>query len=73
MPGVTQLRPGTGITRLTNCRVVKTNQLVEEDVWFSSKTGTILSSQLTFFDESELPEQSIDLGGRIVSPGLIDV
>ncbi|KAJ3545908.1 hypothetical protein NM208_g2274 [Fusarium decemcellulare] len=74
MPGrIIQARPATGITRFTNCRIVKDGKLVEEDVWFSSKTGTILSSQSTFFDQNALPDESIDLGGRIVSPGLIDV
>lgn len=73
MPSSTRTRPTTGITRLTNCRVVKGLSLVEEDVWFSSKTGTILSSQSSFFDDNALPDRSIDLGGRIVSPGLIDV
>ncbi|KAJ4231193.1 N-acetyl-glucosamine-6-phosphate deacetylase [Fusarium falciforme] len=73
MPSAISIRPATGITRFTNCRVAKQGKLMEEDVWFSSKTGTILSSQSAFFDDNALPDNSIDLGGRIVSPGLIDV
>lgn len=73
MPSATTTRPATGITRFTNCRVLRPGKLVDEDVWFSSITGTILSSQSTFFDQNALPDRSIDLGGRIVCPGLIDV
>lgn len=73
MPGVTPSRPASGITRFTNCRVVKGDKLVAEDIWFSSQTGRILSSQSAFFDDNALPERTIDLAERIVSPGLIDV
>ncbi|KAH7367569.1 N-acetylglucosamine-6-phosphate deacetylase [Plectosphaerella cucumerina] len=66
-------RPKNGITRFTNCRLVKGDDLVKEDLWVSSRTGKIISSQSTFFDELTLPDESIDLGGRIVSPGMIDV
>lgn len=66
-------RPENGITRLTNCRLIRGNDLVNEDLWVSSQTGKIISSQAAFFDELTLPDSSIDLGGRIVSPGLIDV
>ncbi|ROT36285.1 N-acetylglucosamine-6-phosphate deacetylase [Sodiomyces alkalinus F11] len=66
-------RPRTGITRFTNCRLVKGDSLVEEDLWVSSQSGKIVSSQAAFFDDLALPDESIDLGGRIISPGLIDV
>lgn len=67
------IQPRNGITRFTNCRLVRGDELVREDLWVSSKTGKIISSQSTFFDELTLPDESIDLGGRIVSPGMIDV
>ncbi|KAL2755638.1 carbohydrate esterase family 9 protein [Sodiomyces alcalophilus JCM 7366] len=70
---VSPMRPRTGITRFTNCRLVKGDALVEEDLWISSQSGKIISSQAAFFDELALPDESIDLGGRIISPGLIDV
>ncbi|KAI8674738.1 N-acetylglucosamine-6-phosphate deacetylase [Fusarium keratoplasticum] len=62
-----------GITKFTNCRLTRGDNLVSEDLWVSSHTGTILSSQATFFDSGTLPDRIIDLGGRIISPGLIDV
>ncbi|KAL2690056.1 hypothetical protein Neosp_004124 [[Neocosmospora] mangrovei] len=62
-----------GITKFTNCRLARGDNLVSEDLWVSSHTGTILSSQATFFDSGTLPDRVIDLGGRIISPGLIDV
>src|SRR5689334_992732 len=63
---------GNGITKFTNCRLVRGDSLVEEDLWISSETGKIIQSQAAFYDEYILPDQTIDLGGRIVSPGFID-
>jgi N-acetylglucosamine-6-phosphate deacetylase len=73
MPGIITSPSSTTITKFTNCRLVRGDNLVKEDLWVSSSTGTILSSQATFFDGRTLPDQVIDLGGRIVSPGLLDV
>ncbi|KAK3384348.1 carbohydrate esterase family 9 protein [Lasiosphaeria ovina] len=64
--------PGNGITKLTNCRLVRGSDLVWDDIWVSSATGKILRSQSTFYDELILPDETIDLGGRIVSPGFIE-
>ncbi|KAL2016867.1 hypothetical protein VTK56DRAFT_2901 [Thermocarpiscus australiensis] len=61
-----------GITKLTNCRLVRGDALVWDDVWVSSATGKILRSQTAFYDELIMPDETIDLGGRIVSPGFID-
>lgn len=69
----TSSRPPSGITRFTNCRLVKGDSLIEEDLWVSSQTGKIISSQATFFDDGVLPDRTVDLDGRIISPGLIDV
>jgi N-acetylglucosamine-6-phosphate deacetylase len=69
------IRPATptnGITKFTNCRLVRGDSLVNGDIWVSSKTGKIIRSQSAFFDELILPDETVDLGGRIVSPGLID-
>ncbi|KAG6041269.1 hypothetical protein E4U41_005196 [Claviceps citrina] len=68
----TQPRASNGLTKLTNCRLVKGDALVAEDLWVSSITGTIIDSQASFFDELSLPDETIDLGGRIVSPGMIE-
>ncbi|KAK4444651.1 hypothetical protein QBC34DRAFT_181043 [Podospora aff. communis PSN243] len=63
---------GNGITKLTNCRLLRGDDLVSDDLWISSHTGKILGSQATFYDGLALPDQTIDLGGRILSPGFID-
>ncbi|CZT43116.1 related to N-acetylglucosamine-6-phosphate deacetylase [Rhynchosporium secalis] len=61
------------ITKFTNCRLVKGNELVEQDLWVSSGTGKIVRSQEAFYGDHSVPDITIDLGGKIVSPGLIDV
>ncbi|KAK3332051.1 carbohydrate esterase family 9 protein [Cercophora scortea] len=64
--------PENGMTKLTNCRLVRGDRLVWDDIWISSATGKILRSQATFYDELILPDKTIDLSGRIVSPGFIE-
>ncbi|KAK4242727.1 carbohydrate esterase [Achaetomium macrosporum] len=61
-----------GITKLTNCRLVRGDELVWDDVWVSSATGKIIRSQAAFYDELIMPDEVVDLGGRIVSPGFIE-
>jgi N-acetylglucosamine-6-phosphate deacetylase len=52
--------------------LVKGDALVTEDLWVSSLTGKIINSQAAFFDDLSLPDKTIDLGGRIISPGMIE-
>jgi len=66
-------RPRTGITCLTGGRLVKGNDLVETDLWISSVTGRILHSQEVFYSHQVVPDQVIDLKGKILAPGMIDV
>lgn len=73
MPALITERPRNGITKFTNCRLAKGNAFVEEDLWVSSVTGKIVETQTAFYDDCVLPDQTINLHGRIVSPGLIDV
>jgi N-acetylglucosamine-6-phosphate deacetylase len=61
------------ITKFTNCRLVKGDELVEQDLWVSSATGKIVRSQEVFYGSHAVPDITIDLKGRIISPGLIDV
>ncbi|KAB5566654.1 family 9 carbohydrate esterase [Coniochaeta sp. 2T2.1] len=72
MPHVAVNGNGNGITKLTNCRLVVGDNLVDGDLWVSSITGKILESQATFYDSRLLPDETIDLGGRILSPGMIE-
>lgn len=67
-----QTRPRNGLTKFTNCRLVKGDRLVSEDLWVSSISGKIIHSQATFYDDLSLPDETIDLGGRIVAPGMIE-
>ncbi|KAI1806304.1 carbohydrate esterase family 9 protein [Daldinia bambusicola] len=67
------LRDGrNGITKFTNCRILKGDKLLEEDLWVNSVTGKIIRSQAAFYDDFILPDEVIDLGGRILSPGIIE-
>ncbi|PHH87514.1 hypothetical protein CDD83_8752 [Cordyceps sp. RAO-2017] len=67
-----QTRPRNGLTKFTNCRLVKGDRLVREDLWVSSVSGKIIHSQATFYDDLNLPDETIDLGGRIIAPGMIE-
>lgn len=73
MPALITGSPRNGITKFTNCRIAKGDAFVNEDLWVSSATGKILETQQAFYDDFVLPDRTIDLGGRILSPGLIDV
>lgn len=63
---------GNGITKFTNCRILKGDRLVNEDLWVSGLHGTIIKSQAAFYDDLIMPDEVIDLGGRIIAPGFID-
>ena len=62
----------SGVIKFTNCLLVKGNTLVKEDLWVSSFTGRILNGQKILYEHRTAPEEIVDLGGRILSPGLID-
>lgn len=65
--------PRDVITKFTNCRLVRDNALVQADLWVSSLSGKIIDGQEVFYSQQRLPDVVVDLGNRIVSPGLIDV
>ncbi|KAJ5847758.1 hypothetical protein N7455_011715 [Penicillium solitum] len=70
MPGKTST---PRITKFTNCRLVCGLNLVEQDLWIDSLTGKILKDQEAFYGLHLTPDNIIDLGGRIIAPGMIDV
>jgi N-acetylglucosamine-6-phosphate deacetylase len=72
MPSAISPTPGNGITKFTNCRLVKGNSLVAEDLWVDSATGRILDGQAMFYHDLAQPGETIDLGGRILAPGMIE-
>ncbi len=63
----------SGIVKFTNCRLVKNNRIVREDLWISQRSGRILDGQKVFYEFRAAPDSVIDLKGRIIAPGLIDV
>ncbi|KAG6857184.1 hypothetical protein H0H87_008249 [Tephrocybe sp. NHM501043] len=63
-----------GLVCFTNCLVPQEDgSLVEQDVWFDERRGTILDAQKTFFSRRERPGRTVDLRGNILSPGFIDI
>lgn len=62
----------SGVVKFTNCLQVKGNNLIKDDLWVSSISGKILNGQQILYEHRIAPEQIVDLGGRILSPGLID-
>ncbi|PLB33971.1 N-acetylglucosamine-6-phosphate deacetylase [Aspergillus candidus] len=71
MPGKASTPPR--ITKFTNCRIVKGTELIEQDLWIDSLSGKILRDQEAFYELHLSPDEVIDLGGRILAPGLIDI
>ena len=63
----------SGIIKFTNCRLVKNNRIIQEDLWISQRSGRILNGQKVFYEYRAAPDRVVDLKGRIVAPGLIDV
>lgn len=72
MPGKTTSSTTPRITKFTNCRLVRGSSLVEQDLWIDSLSGKILKDQEAFYELHLSPDEIIDLGGRILAPGLID-
>jgi N-acetylglucosamine-6-phosphate deacetylase len=72
MPSALPVISNNGITKFTNCRLLRGTSLVDEDLWVSSVTGRVIQCQAAFYDDLILPDQTLDLGGRIVAPGLIE-
>ncbi|EGO54042.1 hypothetical protein NEUTE1DRAFT_68347 [Neurospora tetrasperma FGSC 2508] len=67
-PPLTGTDTGTGITKLTNCRLIIGDSLIPSDLFIDSLTGKILEPS----NNTLLPDITLDLQNRIVSPGLID-
>jgi N-acetylglucosamine-6-phosphate deacetylase len=61
------------ITKFTNGLLLRNSELVEEDLWVDSHSGKILDRQSAFYGEHLVPDQTINLNGKILSPGFLDV
>lgn len=64
---------GSGVIKFTNCLLVRGTELVHDDLWISSISGKILNGQEILYEHRTAPDSIIDLGGRTLSPGFIDV
>ncbi|KIK94768.1 carbohydrate esterase family 9 protein [Paxillus rubicundulus Ve08.2h10] len=63
-----------GLVCFTNCLLPQEDgSLVEEDLWIDKRQGVILDAQKTFFLRKARPDEIIDVGGNILSPGYIDI
>ncbi|KZV94135.1 Metallo-dependent hydrolase [Exidia glandulosa HHB12029] len=63
-----------GLLCFTNCLLVQEDgSLAKKDLWIDERSGTIVSAQRVFYSKLQRPARTIDLGGNILSPGLIDI
>ncbi|EJD52120.1 Metallo-dependent hydrolase [Auricularia subglabra TFB-10046 SS5] len=63
-----------GLLCFTNCLLVQEDgTLAKKDLWIDERSGTIVPSQRVFYGKLQRPARTIDLGGNILSPGLIDI
>jgi N-acetylglucosamine-6-phosphate deacetylase len=61
------------VTKFTNGLLFCNGELLDGDLLVESYTGKILRGQSAFYESQLHPDQIIDLAGKIVSPGFIDV
>ncbi|EHY59221.1 N-acetyl-glucosamine-6-phosphate deacetylase [Exophiala dermatitidis] len=61
------------VIKFTNGYLLEDGRLVPGDLWISSETGRIISPQAAFYSAHLTPDRVVDLDGRILSPGFIDV
>ncbi|EEP76796.1 conserved hypothetical protein [Uncinocarpus reesii 1704] len=61
------------VTKFTNCRLPINGALVEQDLWIDSASGKILHDQRAFYEDRICPDQVVDLRGRILALGFIEV
>ncbi|KAH7107077.1 Metallo-dependent hydrolase [Auriculariales sp. MPI-PUGE-AT-0066] len=63
-----------GLICFTNCLLVQEDgTLAKKDLWIDEREGTIVSAQRVFYEKLKRPSRIVDLGGLILSPGLIDI
>lgn len=61
------------ITKFTNGWVLRGNELVEGDLLVDSHSGKIVRPQSAFYGSLLVPDQVVNLNGKIISSGFIDV
>lgn len=66
--------PRDKLLKFTNCRLVRDDALVWEDLWVSTATGKILDDQQAGLGRTRSDPVIVhDLGGRILAPGFVEV
>jgi len=61
------------LVKFTNCRLAVNGRLIERDLWIDSTKGVIVDPQKCFYDNLALPGRIINLAGKILAPGFIDI
>ena len=61
------------IIRFTNCHVAQNSALSRRDLWIDSTSGKIIAPQTAFWHHYPRPAETIDLQGKIISPGFIEL
>ena len=61
------------LIKFTNCRLAVNGKLIQNDLWIDSTKGIIVDPQKCFYDNLGMPDRIIDLGGKIIAPGFIDI
>ncbi len=61
------------ITKFTNGILLRDNDLVGGDLLVDSHSGKIVRPQSAFYESHLTPDETVDLNGKIISPGFIDV
>ena len=61
------------LIKFTNCRLALNGQLVYRDLWIDTVRGVIVDPQKCFYDDLAMADRIINLGGKIIAPGYIDI
>ena len=61
------------LVKFTNCRLAVNGTLIQRDLWIDATKGVIVDPQRVFFDELAMPDRIVNLGGKIIAPGFIDI
>jgi N-acetylglucosamine-6-phosphate deacetylase len=61
------------LIKFTNCRLALNGSLVSQDLWIDTARGIIVDPQKCFYDNLAMADRIINLGGRIIAPGYIDI
>jgi N-acetylglucosamine-6-phosphate deacetylase len=61
------------LIKFTNCRLAVNGALVEKDLWINSSKGVIVDPQRAFFDDLAMADRVVNLEGKIIAPGFIDI